>query len=46
MQAFSFQLINGYPILDVDGMKVLLNTGSAESMGTPGELTIAGNYPR
>ena len=42
MQAFSFQLINGYPILDVDGMKVLLNTGSAESMGTPGELTIAG----
>ena len=42
MQAFSYQLINGYPILDMDGMKVLLNTGSAESMGVPGEISIAG----
>jgi hypothetical protein len=43
MQAYSYQLINGYPILDVEGMKVFLNTGSAESMGAPCELTIAGN---
>ena len=41
MQIYSYKLINGYPILDMDGLRVLINTGSAESMGISGELTIA-----
>jgi hypothetical protein len=40
MQTFPYELINGYPILDMDGLRVLLHTGSAESMGGPGEITI------
>ena len=40
MQTFSYELINGYPILEMDGLRVYLHTGSAESMGGPGELAI------
>jgi hypothetical protein len=40
MQTFPYELINGYPILDMDGIRVFLHTGSAESMGGPGEITI------
>lgn len=40
MQTFSYELINGYPILAMDGLKVYLHSGSAESMGRTSEMTI------
>jgi len=40
MQSFPYTLKNGYPIVQIGEHQLLLNTGSAESMGRMGQLTV------
>lgn len=42
MQSYPYELINGYPIMNVDGLRVFLHTGSAESIGDSGKITLDG----
>ena len=42
MKSYPYNLINGYPILLMDGLHVLLHTGSSESMGREDHIAIDG----
>lgn len=42
MKSYPYELIHGYPIVQIEGLRVLLNTGSAESLGRDDQLLVDG----